>query len=317
MSGRVRTLGVVGLGLLGGSVARAARERGLTDRVVATGRRTRVLEDALAGGIVDAVVSVEEVGQGADLLVLATPVGSMHDLLRRAAPLLTDGALVTDVGSVKAVLADTLPGLLPPGVEYVGAHPMAGSHERGVEHARADLFEGAPCIVTPSPDASPAAVERIEAFWRGLGARVVRRTPADHDAEVAWTSHLPHVLAFAFSRALADAPADAREVLGSGFRDFTRIARSDPGLWTDILSANRKALAGPLQRAAERLAELAQRIEAGDGDAVERLLGEAREALAALAPNREIPTPDPGAQTRKSSISKGAAPDGADKIKPT
>jgi prephenate dehydrogenase len=160
-------------------------------------------------------------------------------------------------------------------------------------------------------------VERIEAFWRGLGARVVRRTPADHDAEVAWTSHLPHVLAFAFSRALADAPADAREVLGSGFRDFTRIARSDPGLWTDILSANRKALAGPLQRAAERLAELAQRIETGDGDAVERLLGEAREALAALAPNREIPTPDPGAQTRKSSISKGAAPDGADKIKPT
>jgi prephenate dehydrogenase len=294
--------------LLGGSVARAARQRGLVERVVATGRRTRVLQDALAQGIVDAVVSVEEVGQGADLLVLATPVGSMHDLLRRAAPSLGEGALVTDVGSVKAVLADTLPGLLPPGVEYVGAHPMAGSHERGVEHARADLFEGAPCIVTPSPGAAPAAVERVEAFWRGLGARVVRRTPADHDAEVAWTSHLPHVLAFAFSRALADAPADAREVLGSGFRDFTRIARSDPGLWTDILSANRKALAGPLQRAAERLAELAQRIEAGDGDAVERLLGEAREALAALAPNREIPTPDPGAQTRKSRLSRRGRP---------
>jgi prephenate dehydrogenase len=127
-------------------------------------------------------------------------------------------------------------------------------------------------------------VARVEDLWRAVGARVVRRGPDAHDAEVAWTSHLPHVLAFAFARALEAAPAEAAEVAGTGFRDFTRIAHSDPELWSEILCANRKALSGPLQRAAEELAALARAVEAGDLELTERALAQARESLARFAP---------------------------------
>jgi prephenate dehydrogenase len=160
---------------------------------------------------------------------------------------------------------------------------MAGSHRRGLDAARADLLEGAPCVVAPAPGAPPAATARVRAFFEALGARVLERDPQRHDAEVAWISHLPHALAFAYAQALADAPAGAAELRGPGFRDFTRIAWSDPELWAEILCDNRKALAGPLGRAAARLGELARAIEQGDAEAVERFLANARESLARLA----------------------------------
>ncbi len=284
MSVHFQRVAVVGLGLLGGSLARAVRERGLADEVVGSGRRAEALAAACRDGVVDETAPVEEAVRGADLVVLSTPVGAMASLLGRAAPHLSAGAVVTDVGSVKGPVVETLPGRLPTGVHFVGSHPMAGSHQRGVEHARADLFEGAPCIVTPTAEADAAAVDRVEALWRALGAHVVRRSPDAHDAEVAWASHLPHVLAYAFARALAAAPAGAAEVTGSGFRDFTRIAHSDPELWSEILCANRKAVSGPLQRAAEELAALARAIEAGDAETIERALADARESLARFAP---------------------------------
>jgi prephenate dehydrogenase len=290
---RFERLAVLGLGLLGGSVAWAARERGVASEVVGCGRHGEPLRGALSRGLVDrAELDPAAAVAGADLVVLATPVGAMPERLRAAAPGLRAGALVTDVGSVKAPLADTLPGLLPPGVVYVGAHPMAGSHERGPAHARPDLFAGAVCVIAAVPSVPAPAVARIEGFWRALGARTLRRDPAAHDREVAWTSHVPHAVAFAFARALGEAPDGAREVVGPGFRDFTRIARSDPELWAEILVANGKALAGPLARVAERLSELARCVEAGDADAAARLLGEART-------NLDI-SPDPGAETRKS-----------------
>jgi cyclohexadieny/prephenate dehydrogenase len=309
MSAALRRLAVVGLGLLGGSVALAARRRGVAERVVATGRRPAALAEARRRGLVDETAPLAEAVRGADLVLLATPVAAMEGILREAAPHLAPGALVTDVGSVKGCLAETLPGLLPSGVTYVGSHPMAGSHLRGWEHARADLFEGAACAVTPGSPADEAAAARIEAFWRALGARVVRRDPETHDREVAWTSHVPHVLAFAFAGALADAPAGAAELAGPGFRDFTRIARSDAELWSEILVANRKAIAGPLQRAGERLADLARALEGGDPEALERSLAEAREALARVSPepfdarsggeNPEIPSPELAGTQRK------------------
>ena len=290
---RFERLAVLGLGLLGGSVAWAARARGMAAEVVGCGRHGEPLRRALARGLVDRVaVDPALAVAGADLVVLATPVAAMAERVRAASPGLRPGALVTDVGSVKAPLAETLPGLLPPGVAYVGAHPMAGSHERGAEHARPDLFEGAVCVVTATPSTQADALARIESFWCGLGARIVRRDPATHDREVAWMSHVPHALAFAFARALGEAPDGAREVAGPGFRDFTRIARSDPELWAEILVANGKALAGPLACVAGQLAELARAVEAGDADAATRLLGEART-------NLDI-SPDPGAKTRKS-----------------
>jgi prephenate dehydrogenase len=280
---RFERLAVIGLGLLGGSVALAARERGLVGRVVGAGRRREPLEAARRRGVVDEVAAAPDAVAGADLVVLGTPVEGMPGVLREIAPRLAEGAIVTDVGSVKGTLADVLAGLLPRGVHYVGSHPMAGSHLRGVEHARADLFEGATVAVAVRSGDDPAAVARVEGFWAGLGARVVRRDPAAHDADVAWTSHVPHVLAWAFAAALEQAPEGAGELAGPGFRDFTRIARADPELWSDILCANRKAVAGPLHAVAERLATLARAIEANDVDALERLLAAAREALARTA----------------------------------
>jgi prephenate dehydrogenase len=206
------------------------------------------------------------------------------------------------VGSVKSPLGEVMPGLLPPGVIYVGSHPMAGSHERGMDHAREDLFEGATCVVARSTQDTDA-VERVCGFWRGLGAVVVERDATVHDLEVAWVSHVPHVLAFAFARALTGAPDGAREVAAASFRDFTRIARSDAELWGDILSANAKELAAPLQATAAALTELTRAIEAGEVETLERLIVSGREALSRMSRTTRCEDPDActGAETSSSS----------------
>jgi len=307
---RFERLAVLGLGLLGGSVAWAARRRGVARSVVGCGRRLEPLRDAQARGLVDAIaLDPAEAVTGADLVVLATPVGAMEGVLRAAAPALASGALVTDVGSVKSLLAETLPGLLPPGVVFVGSHPMAGSHEKGPEHARPDLLEGATCVVAPSPGDPAPAVARIEAFWSALGARVVRRDPAAHDLEVAWISHVPHALAFAFAGSLGDAPPEAGEVAGTGFRDFTRIARSDPELWAEILVANRKAIEGPIARVAAHLAELARAIESGDVEEVDRWIAEARASLGVH--ERREPLPASMGQEKSASTEQEGSAAGA------
>ncbi|MEE9607210.1 MAG: prephenate dehydrogenase [Myxococcota bacterium] len=282
LNGRFERIAVIGLGLLGGSVGLASRQRGLAECVAGASRRRDTLEAALRSGAVDEAGDLHDVVRGADLVVLATPIGAMAEVVRRAAPALRADALLTDVGSVKAPLAETLPGLLPRGVCYVGSHPMAGSHRRGLEHARADLFEGAPCVVSEHPDRG--ARQRVCEFWRALGARVVVREPVLHDAEVAWMSHVPHLLSVAFAGALAGAPPGSGEVAGAGFRDFTRIAHSDPGLWGEILTANAKALAAPLQATREALAELTRAVEAGEAEAVARWIASARSALTLLSP---------------------------------
>ncbi len=269
---------VIGLGLLGGSVAAAAKRSGVARSVAGSSRSADARAFARSRDWVDETGSAPEATNGADLVVLATPVFAMADVLRELAPWLRADAIVTDVGSVKAQLAETLPGLLPAGVCYVGSHPMAGSHERGIEHARADLFENSPCVVTDSGGAEARA--RVCSFWRALGARVVLRDAREHDDQVAWTSHTPHILAFAFAAALRRAPEGSADVTGSGFRDFTRIAESDPELWADILSANRKALGVPLAAVGETLRQLGQAIEANDLESVEHWLAGARDALA-------------------------------------
>ena len=276
-------IAVLGLGLLGGAVALAARRAGVATTIAGATRNPAVLAGALENGVIDEVGTFEDVVAGADFVVLSTTVVAMPEVLRRAAPNLMDGAIVTDVGSVKGPLVETLPGLLPPRAAFVGSHPMAGSHETGLEAARGDLFEDAPCVVTDAADA--AAVERVVAFWEALGSRVLRRSPASHDDEVAWVSHVPHVVAWAFAEAFAGAPAAAREVAGGGFRDFTRIARSSPELWGDILTANRKSISAPLEAVGETLADLARAIESNDVEKVRDLIASARGTLAAEAPS--------------------------------
>jgi len=306
----VRRLAVLGVGLLGGSVALAARRRGVAAQVVGSGRRREALRAARERGVVDAVAPPEDAVRGADLVVLATPVGVMAGLLGRVAGALAPGCVVTDVGSVKGAPCETLPGLLPPGVHYVGAHPMAGSHLRGVEHAREDLFEGAACAVTATPGSDPEAVARAVAFWEALGARVVQRGPEAHDREVAWVSHVPHALAFAFARAFAAAPPTAGELAGGGFHDFTRIARSEAEMWSDILTANRKAVVGPLQQVGEALAGLARAIEEDDGEAVERFVALGRSALQAVSPARRA---SGGESPEIQAVRKDGRPEGSSK----
>jgi prephenate dehydrogenase len=327
VSAQFERVAVVGLGLLGGSVALAARSRRIAREVVGATRSAEARAEALARGAVDRVLPIAEVARGADLVVLATPVGAMPATVRQLdfggahasfaqraqvsrselkasedhrvgerSP--SDGTVVTDVGSVKAPLVEMLPGLLPAGCTYVGSHPMAGSHHRGMSHATADLFEGAVCIVTEA--AAPAAGARVVGFWEALGARVVRRTAAQHDAEVAWVSHLPHLLAFAFAGSLAAAPAAAAELAGAGFRDFTRIARSDAELWADILTANRKALAAPLSAAGRQLEAIARTLEAGDAEGLDRLLSAARSALFPAPPASSSRTETDTARVRVS-----------------
>jgi prephenate dehydrogenase len=285
---RFERVAVLGLGLLGGSVAAAARRAGIADCVAGATRSAEARQRALANGWVDEATDPAQAVAAADLVVLATPLFAMADIVGEIAPALSDGAILTDVGSVKAPLTETLPGLLPSGVVYVGSHPIAGSHERGIDFARADLFQGAACVVTGEAGSEPC--ERVSAFWRALGSNVVLRAPDQHDTEVAWTSHVPHVLAYAFASAFGAAPAGTRAVTGGGFRDFTRIAQSDPELWCDILTANRKALAAPLAAVAERVGELARAIEANDTESVERAISEARDALAGVAAGSEDPS---------------------------
>lgn len=287
-------LAILGLGLLGGSVALAARERGLARTIVGAGRRQAPLDLALERGIVDEAGDVATVSRGADLVIVATPVSSMAGVLESVAGGFAPGAIVTDVGSVKGPVVETLPGLLPAGMSFVGSHPMAGSHLKGVENARGDLFEGACCVVTPLADTDPDATARIARFWSAVGSVVIERTPEEHDLHAAWISHAPHALAFAFAHALGVAPHEAGEMVGSGFRDFTRISRSDGELWGDILRANRKALATPLEAFGASLSELARAIEEGDLEKVERFLTSARDGLSSLEAGRKGDQPEPG-----------------------
>ncbi len=275
-------IAVLGLGLLGGSLAAAAWKRGVARHVFGAGRRRAPLELALERGMVDEIGDVAEAVVGADLVVLATPVSSMPSVLDQVVPKLSPGTLVTDVGSVKGSLSEALPGRLPENVIYIGSHPMAGSHLKGVEHAREDLFEGACCVITTPHEGHSAAVLRLIGFWRALGAQVVERTPSEHDVHAAWVSHAPHLLAFAFAHSLGEAPPAAGLMAGSGFRDFTRIAGSDAELWGDILGANRKALTAPLQAFGRSLEEVVRALEAGDHEALERFLVVSRERLSQI-----------------------------------
>jgi prephenate dehydrogenase len=270
---------ILGVGLLGGSVALAAKKHGLAKHVVGSGRRQAPLQAALSRGVLDEVADVARACRDADLVLLATPLASMAAVLEAAVPELGPKTIVTDVGSVKGPVAGTLPKLLPAGTTFIGSHPMAGSHLNGVAHAEADLFEGACCVMTPGSDASPESVERLRGFWEGIGANVLERSPQAHDDHAAWISHLPHALAFAFIHALRETPPAAGEMIGSGFRDFTRIARSDAALWGDILSANRKSLSAPLEKFGQSLSALARAIEEGDANKVEQFLASASDGL--------------------------------------
>ncbi len=278
----IERLAVVGIGLLGGSVARAARAGGLARRIVGVGRDRQRLAPALADGTLDAIATdLGEGVRGADFVILAAPVLAIARLLEAVWPALGPDVLVTDVGSTKANIvsaAERLHATAPRA--FVGSHPMTGSNLAGYAAARADLFCGATVIVTPTEATEPRALKGVTEFWESLGARVLPLDPAGHDRAVAAISHLPHLVVMALVDAVERFEPAALEVAARGFKDTTRIAASDPQMWQEIFLANGALLAATLAEFRAALADLERLVTAGDAAGL-------REALARIRATRE------------------------------
>jgi prephenate dehydrogenase len=265
---------IFGPGLIGGSVAMALQGAG---SVTVWARNRGTLDDVLRRGLADrAETDPSAAVRDASLVVLCTPVGSMEGIAGAFASSLAPGALVTDAGSVKGTVTGRLGAIL--GNRFVGAHPMAGSERSGIGAARADLFRGAPCIVTPAETHDPSAVATVEKFWSLLGCRITRMSPWEHDRVVARISHLPHALAFSLVNLVIDTlPGNAQDLCGGSFRDATRVASSDPSLWTGIFEENRTELAASLREMAKLLTSLASALGRDDRDSLLDFLTRAKE----------------------------------------
>jgi len=267
---------VAGVGLIGGSLALAARRAGLIGEVVGFGRTRENLDVALKRGLVDRVSQdPAEAAQGADFALLAVPVGALAPVARALAPSLAPAAVVSDVGSVKTQVVREVSAALPAGLRFVGAHPIAGTEDSGAVAADGNLFRGTRCIVTPVAGTDAGALDKVEALWRGVGAQVERLSPERHDEVFAWVSHVPHMIAYALMHA---APADTHPYAGPSFRDVTRVAGSGVEMWRDIVAANAAPIGAGLDAVMERLASLREAIRRGDRDAAATIFRAAREA---------------------------------------
>ena len=275
-------LALIGVGLIGSSVARIARERGdLAGEVVANARSERTLARAAELGLADRVeADPARAVEGADCVMLCAPVGAYADLAARIAPALRPGAVLTDVGSTKqSVIRDVGP-LVPEGVHFVPAHPLAGTEHSGPDVGFSTLFQGRWCLLTPPPCTDPESVERVAELWRRCGAMVEAMEPSHHDRVMAIVSHLPHLIAFTICGTADDLADETRdEVLkfaASGFRDFTRIAASDPVMWRDVFLNNRDALLEMLARFTEDAQAMARAVRWGDAEYIEDRIGRGR-----------------------------------------
>jgi cyclohexadieny/prephenate dehydrogenase len=266
-------LALIGVGLIGSSIARAARAQGVVRSIVATARSAETRRRVVELGLADQVVETNAAAAaGADLIILCIPVGQSGPVTQDIAAHLAPGATLSDVGSVKgSVLRDMAPHV-PKGVHLIPAHPVAGTEYSGPDAGFAELFVNRWCILTPPPDAEPAAVDRLLAFWRALGANVDTMAADHHDLVLAVTSHLPHLIAYTIVGTADElGTVTESEVLkfsAGGFRDFTRIAASDPTMWRDIFLANKDAVLEMLGTFGEDLAQLTRAIRRGDGEAL-------------------------------------------------
>jgi prephenate dehydrogenase len=268
-----RQITIVGLGLIGGSIGMAARRRRLAGRVVGLSRSAATVRRAKRRGAIDAgTTNPREAVRDADLVILAGPVDAIVPTGTRLAGFMKPGSVLTDVGSTKADIVAALERSLPRGVLFVGGHPIAGSERRGIEAASAALFSGATCVLTPTSRTPAAASRAATRLWQGLGMRVARMRPIVHDCLLGFTSHLPHALAFCLA---ADAPRSPIPMPRS-WLEMTRIAKSDPELWDDILLSNRKAVALALDRFIGEAGALSAALKRGNRPAVLGLLRRAK-----------------------------------------
>jgi cyclohexadieny/prephenate dehydrogenase len=290
-------LALIGVGLIGSSIARAARAQKLVGSIVATARSAKTRRRVMELGIADQVVDTNAAAvEGADLVIVCIPVGQCGAVAREIGAHLAPGALVSDVGSVKSgVIRDMAPHL-PANVHFVPAHPVAGTEYSGPDAGFAELFMGRWCILTPPERADAAAVERLSGFWGGLGAKVAVMSAEHHDLVLAITSHVPHLIAYTIVGTADELSAVTRsEVLqysAGGFRDFTRIAASDPTMWRDVFLANKAGVLEMLGRFNQDLARLTRAIEVADGDTLFELFTRTRairRGIVAIGQDSETP----------------------------
>lgn len=277
----IHRLAIIGVGLIGGSLASALRRRGLVGEVVGCGRDARNLQQGVALGVLDHYThDPAAAAAGADMVVVAVTLGATRAILERIAPALDAASIVTDVGSTKAsVVADARFALGKHFPRFVPGHPIAGGERSGVEASNPDLYERHRVILTPVEETAPAALAKVRAMWAATGAEVADMTPAHHDEVLAATSHLPHMLAYALVDCLASLGGGEGSILdyaAGGFRDFTRIASSNPEMWRDIALQNREALEVLCARFEANFRDLREAIARGDGAALEALFKRAK-----------------------------------------
>lgn len=266
---------IVGVGLLGSSLGLALKARGQADHIVGIGRRESSLAVARDRGAIDTSSTDMAAAADADLIVLATPAACVPAQLDELRNIVRDDATVTDVASTKAAICAHARSTWPGPRRFVGSHPMAGSEKFGPEHGDAELYKGSVCLMESGPGVAPDARDTVRALWAGVGARVVDIEPRMHDAVLARTSHLPHVLAAAIAT-LSNRTGDVRDVIGNGFRDTTRIAAGRPEVWRDISLTNRSALLDAISEMQEYLAAFGKALAESDADAVEAFFEEGR-----------------------------------------
>jgi cyclohexadieny/prephenate dehydrogenase len=300
MSTLFERVAIIGIGLIGSSLAHVMRRENIATHIAGHAKSAATRATAVKLGLVD---SMHETAAGAardaDLVIMCVPVGTCGEIAAEIMGVLKPGAILTDVGSVKsAIVRDVLPHLAP-GIHFIPGHPVAGTEQSGPTSGFAELFEKRWCILTPLPDSDPAAVARLEKFWRSCGSDVELMTPEHHDMVLAITSHLPHLIAYNIVGTAADledvTDSEVIKYSASGFRDFTRIAASDPTMWRDVFLNNREAVLEMLGRFSEDLSVLQRAIRFGDGEALFSLFTRARGVRRKIIEaGQETPTPNFG-----------------------
>jgi cyclohexadieny/prephenate dehydrogenase len=274
-------LALIGIGLIGSSIARAARSKGLAKTIAISTRKQETLDEARALGLGDFYsLDAAEAVRGADLVILCTPIGAYGAVMEQIAGALEPGAILSDVGSVKQHVLKVVGPRLPAGVHFVPGHPIAGTEYSGPASGFPELFVGRWCVLTPEDGVDPVAIDRLVSFWGAMGSNVECMSAEHHDLVLAITSHVPHLVAYNIVGTVADLEADTQsEVIkfsASGFRDFTRIAASDPVMWRDVFLTNRDAVLEMLGRFLEDLAKLQRAVRVGDGPGLEAMFTRTR-----------------------------------------
>ena len=286
------TVAIVGVGLIGGSIGLAIRKRALASEVIGVGRDQATLELAVRLGAIDRGTTDLEAGVAeADVVVVCTPVSRIADDVRRVAEAAPGHVLVTDAGSSKRQIVETVERQPRSAAVFVGAHPLAGSERRGVNHARADLFEGRVCVLTPTARTRPDRGRRAHGFWSALGCRVLEMAPGEHDEVLAYTSHLPHALAAALASSV---PTDWLPLAAGAYRDCTRVAAADTALWTAIFRDNRGPLLKALGTVQECLDAFKYALMTDDEEAIRRWWGQAKGRRDLFDAQLDTPAPTQG-----------------------